>query len=292
MKNLYTSVENIDVQQFHNEVCRDKLLSPRNAAESHCKDLKLKIDIGESTQYFLCPNLNCLGVSEDKLLLPWIESFTFPFHPPLLINKGIFVKGLARLIVTDDLQVLPPLSGTRLPFFTKLGVMDGDITEETFNIGVSEVLNLLICSFVSKTPLTEILLKHKPEPNFSTEIVDQGTCIEPQMAGETVIAEEEEISVKPMVSTPRKAWEYFVNLPFSFLTPPHGFTSKQKQGSSSKELIVEEEKISVKLMVSKSRKMVCFAEAGEDFVNLLFSFLTLPLGFILKNAGFFLERMY
>ncbi|PRQ34340.1 hypothetical protein RchiOBHm_Chr5g0067721 [Rosa chinensis] len=109
------------------------------------------------------------------------------------------------------------------------------------------------------------------------------------MAGETEIEEEEEISVKPMVSTPRKmvhyaeAWEYFLNLPFSFLTPPRGFTSKQRQGSSSKETIVEEEMISVKLKVSKSRKMVCFAEAGEDFVNLLFSFLTIPLGFILKQ---------
>ncbi|PRQ34353.1 hypothetical protein RchiOBHm_Chr5g0067861 [Rosa chinensis] len=109
------------------------------------------------------------------------------------------------------------------------------------------------------------------------------------MAGETMIEEEEKISVKPMVSTPRKmvhyaeAWDYFVNLPFSFLTLPRGFTSKQMQGSSSKETIVEEEKIFVKLKVSKSRKIVCFAEAEEDFVNLLFSFLTIPLGFISKQ---------
>ncbi|PQP98242.1 uncharacterized protein Pyn_15966 [Prunus yedoensis var. nudiflora] len=29
--------------------------------------------------------------------------------------------------------------------------------------------------------------------------------------------------------------------------------------------------------------MVCYAEAGEEFVNLLFSSLTLPLGFIVKQ---------
>lgn len=45
----------------------------------------------------------------------------------------------------------------------------------------------------------------------------------------------------------------------------------------------EEGNISVKLMVSKSQKMVCYAEAGEDFVNLLLSFLTVPLGFIVKQ---------
>lgn len=48
-------------------------------------------------------------------------------------------------------------------------------------------------------------------------------------------------------------------------------------------MIEEEEEIYVKLTVSKSRKIVCFAEAGEKFVNLLFSFLTIPLGFILKQ---------
>ncbi|KAK3184631.1 hypothetical protein Dsin_031917 [Dipteronia sinensis] len=42
-------------------------------------------------------------------------------------------------------------------------------------------------------------------------------------------------------------------------------------------------KIRVKLVVSKSKNMVCFAEASEDFVNLLFSFLTVLLGFIVKE---------
>lgn len=45
----------------------------------------------------------------------------------------------------------------------------------------------------------------------------------------------------------------------------------------------EKENISVKLIVSKSKDMVCYAEVQEDFVNLLFSLLTLPLGFILKQ---------
>ncbi|ONI27286.1 hypothetical protein PRUPE_1G077500 [Prunus persica] len=45
----------------------------------------------------------------------------------------------------------------------------------------------------------------------------------------------------------------------------------------------EEEKIVVKLTISVSKNIVCYAEAGEDFVNLLFSFLTVPLGFIVKH---------
>lgn len=46
-----------------------------------------------------------------------------------------------------------------------------------------------------------------------------------------------------------------------------------------------ETNIVIRLIVSKSKRRVCYAEAGEDFVNLLFSFLTLPLGFVLKQMG-------
>jgi len=46
---------------------------------------------------------------------------------------------------------------------------------------------------------------------------------------------------------------------------------------------VETEKsISLKLMVLKEQSKVIFAEAGKDFVDVLFSFLTLPLGTILR----------
>ncbi|KAL5580852.1 hypothetical protein UlMin_013294 [Ulmus minor] len=37
------------------------------------------------------------------------------------------------------------------------------------------------------------------------------------------------------------------------------------------------------LMISKSKKTVCYAEADKDFVNLLFSFLTVPLGHVVKQ---------
>lgn len=255
MKNLYASVENTDVQQFHNEVCRDKLLYPRNAAESHCKNLKFKIDNGESIRYFLCPDWNCLGVSENKLLLSQFKGNLLSLYKGTRCDncgksmdreyslsvsssfadqyEGVFVKGLARLIVSDDLQVLPPSSGASFSLCTKLGVLDGNTTEETFDVGINEVLKLLMSSFMSKTPLTQTLLKHEPEPKLSNEIVNQGICFEPTMTSNMVNE--------------------------------------------------DEEKISVKLMISKSKKIVCYAEAGGDFVNLLFSFLTLPLGFILKQ---------
>ncbi|PRQ34349.1 hypothetical protein RchiOBHm_Chr5g0067821 [Rosa chinensis] len=130
---------------------------------------------------------------------------------------------------------MPPLSSVICSLFTKLKVMDACTTEElAFNVGVGEVLEMLVCSLVSKMPLSESLLKPKSKPNLSNEYPNQGICIEPQMVG---------------------SW------------------------------MNEEGNISLKLMVSKSQKIVCYAEAGEDFVNLLFNFLTVPLGFIINRSG-------
>jgi hypothetical protein len=45
--------------------------------------------------------------------------------------------------------------------------------------------------------------------------------------------------------------------------------------------------MSVRLVVCKSKKVVCYAEASKDFVDLLFSFLTIPLGYLMneKHGG-------
>nr|XP_024926476.2 uncharacterized protein LOC107410960 [Ziziphus jujuba var. spinosa] len=120
-----------------------------------------------------------------------------------------------------------------LSLVSKLGIMDWNgIEKNIFTLGVGEVLNLLVCSLVCKTPLTETLLKHKPATALDTGNFVQGKPVEYQMEDKKNI----------------------------------------RNG-----------KISIKLMVSKSKKKVCYAEAKKDFVNLLLSFLTIPLGHFLKQ---------
>lgn len=50
-------------------------------------------------------------------------------------------------------------------------------------------------------------------------------------------------------------------------------------------MAVEEAIISIKLMVHKAKNKVIFAEADSDFVDILFSFMTLPLGTIIRILG-------
>ncbi|KAI5011098.1 hypothetical protein ZWY2020_013235 [Hordeum vulgare] len=46
-----------------------------------------------------------------------------------------------------------------------------------------------------------------------------------------------------------------------------------------------ESTVAVKLFIAKDKKMVLFAESDQDFVDVLFSFLTLPLGTIVRRLG-------
>ncbi|KAI0489224.1 hypothetical protein KFK09_029066 [Dendrobium nobile] len=43
--------------------------------------------------------------------------------------------------------------------------------------------------------------------------------------------------------------------------------------------------ISARLLVDKEQKRVAFVEVGSDFIDVMFSFLTLPLGSIVRLFG-------
>ncbi|KAL6143475.1 hypothetical protein ACLB2K_054170 [Fragaria x ananassa] len=241
MNKLYQSIEKLDVQVFRSNACRDMLLLPYSAANCYCKNLKLKIvDDAEPTRFMCCAYYNHSWLSYYANVTCGFNSCSYPINSELHLSVDdsqvgeVFVKEGARVIITDDLQVIPPLSAASISLFTKLGATNSNTTEElTFSIGVEQVLNLLVSSFVSKTPFTETLLKPNPVPKLGGWNFNQEKCMESQMPGASINEEEETISVK--------------------------------------------------LIVSKSKNVVCYAEVREDFVDLVFSFLTLPLGFILKQ---------
>ncbi|XP_068309606.1 uncharacterized protein [Pyrus communis] len=208
INNLYSSVEEIDARELRSDACREMLLLPRNAAESHCKNLVLQIDHNaKPTQYFVCSRY-CLDTATSKF---------FSYYPGLLcvgcmdtmhreISLSVdvasaFVKERARLLITDDLQLISPFCTSIVSLFTKLGVTNRNTTEElNLNIGVDEVMNLLISSLVSKTPLTETLLNHKPVAELNHDNNYQVVHIDPQTEGETVLMEEDNISIKLIIS--------------------------------------------------------------------------------------------
>ncbi|GMN23898.1 hypothetical protein TIFTF001_000316 [Ficus carica] len=239
LNNLYTSVENMDAKYFRFQGRKAMLLSPRNWAESLCKKLKLNIDgDAAATKHFLCRTLNC----SHRLLCHYEDAIcncgSLMKRKINLSEKeskdhgGVFVKERTRFIISDDLQVMPVSTMACFSLFSKYGITDGSAIEErTFTIaGTDEVLNLLGRSLVSRMPLTEALLKHKPLAELNN-----------------------------------------VNIFYRVIS------------QTNEDMTNQEGKITVKLLVSKSKNMVCYAEAKKDFVNLLVSFLSVPLGYVVQN---------
>ncbi|XP_061983025.1 uncharacterized protein LOC133702709 [Populus nigra] len=249
INNLYKSVENIDVNYFRTEAGKNMLLHPHNAAAAYCKSLKLKIDDSDTLSFFCCENYTCTH-SRYKLWSHYKNLYCGCGRPmsrilnppcpapsnsgPEARNRGVFVKGLARFVVSDYFQVQPASTSASISLLTKLGVMDAsNIEERIFDIGVTEVLQLLECSLVSRTPLTEVLLARKEVPELRNEDSLQ------------------------RISLMREILEH----------------QSERNGETS-----------VRLVVCKSKKVVCYAEASKDFVDLLFSFLTIPLGYLMNET--------
>ncbi|KAF3454607.1 hypothetical protein FNV43_RR05055 [Rhamnella rubrinervis] len=238
--NLYESVYNIDVNLFRNEACREMLLSPHNASESFCEKSKMKDLYVKNTNYFY--RCSVYSLSKCKLLSHYRHSRCKCGNPmsnniqvarPSSASQkgGVLIKRNTRFVISDDLEVMSLSDGTRFSFLSKLGVMDcSSIEEWNFNVKPEEVLDMLLCSLVSRRPLTETLLKNKPAP---------------------------------------------VNDPVNDLNQLSTLQMEKEN--------IEDGNITIKLIVSKSKKLVCYAEANENCVNLLFSFLTVPFGHILKQ---------
>ncbi|XP_031266145.1 uncharacterized protein LOC116124565 [Pistacia vera] len=239
MNNLYECIENLDVQLFRTEECKKMLLYPRNAAADQCRRLKLNIDETEPLRYFLGERSDCPHLSHYRdVICPCGECINMKMFLPektyFAQDRGVFVKKITRLMISDELRVMPPSTEESLSLLSNLGLTDGSTTEErNLDIGVDEVLTLLKMSLVSKTALTGTFLKCSPTPELDQMFFDIGKYI--------------------------------------------------KSGMEELTSDVSEKPITIKLTVCKSKKMVGYAETSGDFVDLLFSFLTVPLGYAVEE---------
>ncbi|KAG8662999.1 hypothetical protein MANES_01G165900v8 [Manihot esculenta] len=213
MNNLYASVKNLDIGRFRTSSCKEMLQHPRNGAANHCRYLKLNIDTGTTpVSYFYCGDLGCL-TSKHKFSHKKYSRCDCGKQ----MNGGVFVRGLTRPIISDELELMPASTAASFSLLAKLGIMDLDtIQERTFDVGLQEVLNLLKGSLESKTPLTEILLKQKQVPESRKENLGGG-CFREQKIGEHVTDGNTKICILLICS-------------FSFLAFPLGLRAYHSKG--------------------------------------------------------------
>ncbi|XP_031266135.1 uncharacterized protein LOC116124555 [Pistacia vera] len=255
MNNLYKSIKNLDMQCFRTEACKTMLLCPRNDAAPQNKRLKLQIDDGELPRYFLCTT-DCT-LSGHKLL---------SLYPDAVCECGQHMDRTMELLekTVQKLVFDAQDSGVFVKGLNQFIISD-ELQVKPSSIEAS-------VSVLSKLGLTDCsTIEEYNYYNIDVGVDEVLTLLKCSL-----------VSKKPLTETLLKQ------------NSAPKFGKEDFDQNIYVESTVEEPesnvdgKINVKLIISKSKKMVCFAEASKEFVDLVSSFLTVPLGYIIKEmqSGF------
>lgn len=240
MNNLYKSVENLSVKHLYSEHCKSILLNPRNPCIENCLKLKMNIDDSVSNKYFKCSNVNCsckswlvnvncyCGGKTTKEIFSDIRN-------PTDDHSGVFLSGGIEFIISDDLRVLPGSPCSFVQLLSDLGYNHmNQIREMSVEVGKEEILGLLTCSLISKSPLTEVFMNKQA-------IVDSNIMPEPRISQVFLNLQtmnSSKINLKLILSKSRnkilyaEAKDSFVDFLFSFLTFPLGSVTYALNGIS------------------------------------------------------------
>uniref|UniRef100_A0A1D1YFD5 Putative membrane protein MJ1061 n=1 Tax=Anthurium amnicola TaxID=1678845 RepID=A0A1D1YFD5_9ARAE len=230
-------------------------------------------------------------------------------------EDGVFVTGGSKFLITDNLCVLPMSTSTVEAHLHKLGIEDRSTLEErTVPFSNHRLLVLMERSLVSMTPLTDALLFNPAPPiwlkyfcctsigdNYekayvqlpnsvgTDEMLFKGADKHLINLGDDVV---EEFPGEDTSLLGREGWRGMLFQESKFFTKKHlkclisaarstmRFWSGLSDFSSKK--MSRSKDVKVKLIRWRATKNVAFIEAGKDFVDILFSFLTIPLGGIIR----------
>ncbi|PQM36503.1 uncharacterized protein Pyn_23448 [Prunus yedoensis var. nudiflora] len=135
MNCLYESAKSMDSKVFRAEKCQDMLLFPRNRGSSLMGKLKLNIDDSDHKMY-RCSRFDRCPSGYRFSYYKTVCSCGSPMDSEINFmdngsqDDGVYVNGESKLIVSDDLQVMPPLTSASSSLFSKLGVVDSNTIHE------------------------------------------------------------------------------------------------------------------------------------------------------------------
>lgn len=254
MNNLYNSVEILDNRYLRTEACKTMLLYPRNGASAQCKNLKLDIQDGAPLRYFLCRNTDCSR--SDYKLLSYYTNAICRCGQPMDHERNLGENETRRRSIDDQDGGVFIKGRIRLTISDELQVLPSSTPASLSlfsKLGIKDASTLEGRTFSMGEAEALKLLKCLCLLVSRTPLTEVLLGQDNPMVSLNIMEDVEQVSFRKV---------------------------KIEEAASN-----EGEKIYVRLMVSKSKNMVCYAEANEEFVDLLFSFLTFPLGFIVKEMG-------
>ncbi|CAN4106095.1 unnamed protein product [Withania somnifera] len=154
MNNLYQTVENLGEENLYTEYCKSMLLNPRNAYTKYCMKLKVSVYDSRSEKYYQCsgcPYKSYYPIVSANFLKDSVENTSS--------DEYVFLKGGMSFLISDDLQFKCGSPSTLVQMLSNVGLSGlNQISEMHVEVGNAEVIHLLACSLISKTPLFGVFL--------------------------------------------------------------------------------------------------------------------------------------
>ncbi|AEE74727.1 hypothetical protein (DUF674) [Arabidopsis thaliana] len=275
--NLYKSVSEMDLESFQTEACKQVLLYPRSVNLEKFRNMKLKIDDTRAVKYFVCSGFKescrhhysisnteeceCGEIVDSKVVkrvmnreIKGLEEEQVQGRILRKDNDGVFFSCKASsFIITDDLKVEASSMDNVLNTLRGLGYADtSKLSEILLHVGVSEVF-FTVSSYVGLRSLNiyvllSVCLCHQQvltllECFFTSDLPLTDTFLKKQSSLQMIRSR---IPLSPTL-----------------------------QGSGDG--AVPGQTITFKAFVRKPNIKILCVECGADFIDLLFTFLALPL---------------
>ncbi|KAI9116005.1 hypothetical protein K1719_012935 [Acacia pycnantha] len=275
-----------------------------------------------SPLYLRYPNMNdpssaCYLTEDnrDYLSSPGLVSVKLwdPKHASTSESSNGYLKRSTMFMVADDLSAKPFSSGLLASFLNESNVCEHDLEERTICVGVQEVLNILKASLLSTSALTmalaqfsEILARSLESPLSTSTLHAQLSLFVSRSQPVTPLSPHSHSSLdsRPQSAQTHSSRSSVLRPPSSAALPDPGASPPlvtefelaclTKQSGScfnsvsiftipmGSNLTVTRKEITVRIVVDTEENKVLYAEAGKDFVDVVLSFLTLPLGTIAR----------
>lgn len=243
ISNLYQSIENLDSRHFQTKACKNMLLRPQNAAYHYIDNLTVNVDDTKPRKFFTCEEPGCRSRA----------TCFYSSVPDVQCGCG------KKLTDAWAWQKIAKEAG------------DGVFVKGGLKFVVSDDLHIMLASTAVLLSLLGRL--GKDDGNVLEEmILDLGHDEILNLLKRTLV------STTPLTD-------------LCFNSSPTNHKPKSSHTRSIFQLIPKSEidedserceKVEVKLLSTKNNNKVVHMEGGEDMLDLVFSFLTVPLGSVVK----------
>ncbi|KAL1560804.1 hypothetical protein AAHA92_10976 [Salvia divinorum] len=241
---LYNGIANLDSVYFWTEDAKSILLHPRSSSDASRKKLKLDVSDSPPLEYFICDK-NCTST--------WFPNGSIYYDT---VSACKFSKSHSMKRKIDVTQTDPCNDGVftiNTSSFVSFVITD-DLRIVPTSSGLLQIVNFLGIADVDKAEQVDVTFGYAEVMSLLKASLVSSTPLSDVIFGKT----------GQMKSTALKL--------------QHRTLSYEIKNASS----FKSNKMVLRVFAQRSTDKVLYAQAGEDFVELLFGFLVLPLGAVVR----------